>query len=45
MGSAFFRKGSAESTQAPSASIERNALAFKIRFKARDTIELQAIMG
>jgi hypothetical protein len=45
MGSAFFRRGPAESTQAPSASIERIAAAVKIRFKVLDAIELRAIMG
>jgi len=44
MGSAFFRSGSAESTQAPSASVERTATADRIRLKAPDAIEWYEIM-
>src|SRR5258708_451200 len=44
MGSASFRSGSAESTQAPSASVETTAAADRIRFKARGAIELYKIM-
>src|SRR5437764_5614717 len=44
MGSASFRSGSAESTQAPSASVERTATADRIRLKAPDAIEWYEIM-